>query len=51
MGGSRGQIGRDTAGLLRKTGVEEKHRRKEKKRIEGRGIERDQGESSEGKTE
>ena len=46
-----GQIGRDTAGLLRKTGVEEKHRRKEKKRIEGRGIERDQGESSEGKTE
>ena len=36
MGGSGGQIGRDTAGLLRKTGTGEKERRKRyRKREEG----------------
>ena len=36
MGGSGGQIGRDTAGLLRKTGTGEKERRKKyRKREEG----------------
>ena len=57
------QMGRDTAGLRRKTRTEEKQRkgrksgglggrqkRKKRRETEGGGIERDQGESSEGKT-